>query len=134
MIFLLAVIFALLQITVARDINLLIVLVVFAGLRKGALWGLLIGGAIGILASIFSSRLFLTNVVLYAMIGFITGIARSRMFYKENAFSEIMFCFFGSMLFYSVYFILTGVPQPFILYTAFFSAVFSPLIFRIAER
>jgi len=112
----------------------LVALVVFAGLKKGPFAGLLAGGAIGILSGMFSSAPFMFILALYMVTGFVTGLARSRMFYRETVFTECAFSFTGVIFFYAAFFILTGTPQPFIFYTAFFSAALSPLVFRIAER
>ncbi|MFC1623937.1 hypothetical protein ACFL28_01270 [Candidatus Omnitrophota bacterium] len=123
---------ALLQVTVLRSFNLLVVLVVLLGLRKGPLGGLLIGGAIGIFAEIFSPSVFGSNVVLYSLLGLSPGILRSRIYYKENLFTEFMFTFCGVMLFYFAYFILNPGGDPSIISAALFSAFFSPLIFKIS--
>ncbi|MBU0759367.1 MAG: hypothetical protein KKC66_05580 [Candidatus Omnitrophica bacterium] len=133
MVFVWALIIAVLQVTVLDDINLLVILAVFAGLKKGPLAGLLAGGVIGVLAGVFSSAPFTLNLALYMITGFMTGLVRSRMFYRETVFSECVFSFAGVIFFYSVFFILTGTPQPFIFYTAFFSAALSPLVFKVVE-
>lgn len=134
MFFILALVAAFLQFTILRVVNFLVVLAVFSGIRKGPLAGLLMGSTIGVLAGIFSASSFMLNIILYAMVGFSAGVARSKMFYKETVFSEFMFSFAGTILFYGAFFILTDIPQPFIFYTGLLSAAFSPLIFRLAER
>jgi hypothetical protein len=122
-----------LQFTVFGDINILAALVILAGLKKGIRQGLTAGCIIGSLAGIFSSYSFVFNVALYVILGLTAGAARSRMFYKETFFSEFLFCFAGVILFNGLVFILKGAPQPFIFYTAFFSAAVSPLVFRAVE-
>ena len=128
------IIIGLLQVTVLRELNLLVVLAVFSGLRKGPVLGLLIGGAIGIFVEILSSSAFGLNLVLYSMVGLLSGIAKSHMYYKENIFMEFVFSFFGLILFYFAYFVLTSTIQTSIFSTALFSAVVSPVLFRIVEK
>jgi len=131
--FLLAAAVVFLQFTVLGDINILAALVILAGLKKGIRQGLTAGCIIGSLVGIFSTYSFVFNVALYVILGLAAGSARSRMFYKETLFSEFLFCFAGIILFHGLIFMLKGAPQPFIFYTAFFSAVVSPLAFRAVE-
>jgi len=123
-----------LQMTVLKDANLLIVLAVFVGLRKGATLGLAIGAAIGMLAGFFSGAGFGLNIGLYAMVGLLSGIAKARIFYKEDIFMEVIFSFCGVILFYGVYFILTKAVYVPVLSTALFSAALSPVLFRLVEK
>ena len=125
---------SILQMTLLRGVNLLAVLAVFAGLRKGAGSGLVIGLAIGIVGGLLSSSSFGLNIVLYGMVGLLSGLAKSRIFYKEDIFMEVVFSFCGVILFYSMYFILTKISQASILSTALFSAALSPVLFRIVEK
>ena len=134
MFFILAILAALLQITVLRDLNLLVVLAVFSGLRKGPLAGLLIGISIGSLAEVFSSSAFGLNLGLYSMVGFVSGLIRSGVYYRETILTEFIFSFFGVLLFYFAYFILTNVVCASLFHIALFSAMLAPIIFRIAGR
>lgn len=134
MFFIWVVIMGLLQMTAFRDVNLLVVAAVFAGLRKGPLLGLLIGAAIGMFAEILSTSVFGFNTTLYGIVGLASGIAKSHIYYKENILMQIVFSFCGVLLFYFLYFILTETIHASIFFTAFFSAVVSPLVFRIVEK
>jgi len=135
MMFLICVILAgLLQATVLRDLNLLVVLAVFSGLRKGPIVGLLVGGAIGVFAGFFSGSAFGLDLALFGIVGFTSGVVKSFLYYKENVFMEFMFSFCGVALFYFLYFIFTSRLPASIFAIALFSAIVSPLIFRIAEK
>ncbi len=134
MFFVWVVIIAVLQMTVLKEVNLLIVLAVFGGLRKGAKLGLILGLAIGIFAGLLSSVSLGLNIALYGMVGLLSGIAKAHIFYKEDIFMDIIFSFCGVILFYSAYFILTKTSQVSILSTALFSAALSPALFRIVEK
>ena len=131
MFFLWVIIAGLLQTTCLRDINIMAVLAVFSGLRKGPLAGLLIGGVIGILAGIFSEVSFGLNIVPYSLVGFAAGVVKEQIYYKENLLMQFMFSFGGIVLLYLIYFILTNTVYTFIFYTAFLSACLSPIVFRI---
>ncbi len=124
----------LLQVTILRDLNLLVVLAVFSGLRSGPIAGLLIGGAIGIFSGIFSSSSFALNLVIFSIVGFASGIVKSYIYYKENIFMEFMFSFCGVFLFYFLFFIFTKSYPASIFAIALFSAVISPALFRIVEK
>ena len=134
MLFILVIIIGLLQMNVLREVNLLVVLVVFFGLKKGAVTGLLIGAAIGMFSEILSSFPFCLNLMLYSIVGLASGIASSQIYYKENIFMEMLFSFCGLILFYSVYFILTITLQVSIFSTILLSTLVAPILFRIAER
>jgi len=124
----------LLQVTILKDLNLLVVLAVFSGLRSGPIAGLLIGAAIGIFSGIFSSSSFALNLVIFSIVGFTSGIVKSYIYYKENIFMEFMFSFCGIFLFYFLYFIFTKRYPASIFAIALFSAVISPALFRIVEK
>ena len=125
------IILALLQVTVLRDLNLLLVLVILAGLRKGPAPALLMGASIGILVSIFSSSSMGFNLAFYSASGLLAGLISLRVYYKRNLYTDFLFSYCGVMLFY---FILTGRFSPIIFSTAFCSAILSPVLFRIIER
>ena len=125
------IILALLQVTVLRDLNLLLVLVILAGLRRGPVPALLMGASIGILVSIFSSSSMGFNLAFYSASGLLAGLISLRVYYKRNLYTDFLFSYCGVMLFY---FILTGRFSPIIFSTAFCSAIFSPVLFRIIER
>ncbi len=124
----------LLQITVLKDLNLLVALAVFSGLRKGPVLGLLIGTFIGMFVSVISWLPFVLNTILYGVVGFTSGAVKSFLYYKENVFMEFMFSFCGVFLFYFLYFIFTKRFPASIFAIALFSAIVSPLVFRIAEK
>ncbi len=134
MFFVWLVVIVVLQMIILKDANLLVVLAVFAGLRKGAVLGGVIGGAIGMLAGFFSGAGFGLNVGLYAMVGLLSGIAKAHIFHKEDIFMEVIFSFCGVVLFYGVYFILTKAVYVPVLSTALFSAALSPILFRVVEK
>lgn len=135
MMFLICMILAgLLQITVLKDLNLLIVLAVFLGLRKGPIAGLFAGAGIGMFASIISGTVFGLDMAIYGLVGFTSGIVKSFLYYKENVFMEFMFSFCGVFLFYFLYFIFTKRIPASIFAMALFSAIASPFIFRIVEK
>jgi hypothetical protein len=123
-----------LQVTVLNDFNLLVILTVFAGLRKGALKGLLIGAAAGMFAGILSASSFKMNVGLYGMVGFLSGFAKNSVyFYKENFFTDMIFALFGLSVFYASYFFLKGGFHVSALGTVIFSALISPVVFRVVR-
>ena len=124
----------LLQCTMLRDLNLLVVLAVFAGLRKGPIGGLLISSAIGIYAGILSASSFTSNIILFGLIGFASGAAKVHIYYKENIFIDFVFSFCGVLLFYFAYFVFVGASGAPIFTTALFSAAASPLLFRMIEK
>jgi len=133
MFFIWVIIAGLLQATLLKGLNLLAVLAVFSGLRKGPLTGLLTGGGIGIFVGVLSASGFGLSVALYSMLGLVSGVVKSHIYYKENIFMEFMFSFSGIVLFYFAYFILTGRIEASIFSIALFSALISPLLFRIVE-
>ena len=135
MMFLICMILAgLLQITVLKDLNLLIILAVFLGLRKGPIAGLFAGAGVGMFASIISGTVFGLDMAIYGLVGFTSGIVKSFLYYKENVFMEFMFSFCGVFLFYFLYFIFTKRIPASIFAMALFSAIASPFIFRIVEK
>lgn len=134
MFFIWVIVAGLLQVTVFTDLNLLVILTAFGGLKRGPLPGLLIGLSIGVFNSIFSVSPFGSSAILYGMIGFLSGFARSRIFYKETILMYIIFSFCALFLFYSAYFILTNNISIFVLPTILFSTLVSPVVFRIVER
>jgi len=123
----------LLQMTVLDDVNLLVVLAIFAGLRKGPVLGALVSCAIGIFVEVLSGCAFGLNIALYSMIGLASGFARAHMSYKENIFMQFIFSFCGLALFYFLYFILSGVIRPSFFITILFSTAISPLVFKLAD-
>lgn len=134
MFFICLILSTLLQATLLNRLNLLVLLAVFSGLRKGPFAGLLIGAAIGVLASIFSVSSFALNLALYGLVGFASGVVRAHVYYKEDMFMQFVFCFCGLLVFYFAYFILTGAIQTSVFYTVLFSAALSPVLFKIAEK
>jgi len=117
-----------------RDLNLLVVLAVFAGLRKGPIGGLFISSAIGIYAGILSYSSLAYNVILFGLIGFASGTAKIHIYYKENIFVDFVFSFCAIFLFYFAYFVFFGATRAPIFTTALFSAAVSPLLFKMIEK
>ncbi|MEE8317431.1 MAG: hypothetical protein V3S13_00810 [Candidatus Omnitrophota bacterium] len=134
MFFIWVILAGLMQITVLWELNLLVLFAVYSGLRKGPLGGLLIGGAIGIFAGIISSSIFTLNLALYSLVGFLSGLAKSHIYYKENIFTHFLFSLCGLVLFYLAYFILTGRIQASIFSAILFSAALSPILFKVIEK
>ncbi|MBU4312498.1 MAG: hypothetical protein KJ706_07250 [Candidatus Omnitrophica bacterium] len=123
----------LLQMTVLRDVNLMVVLAVFAGLRKGPVFGFLLGALIGLFVEMLSGSTFGLNLALYSAVGLLSGIAKSQMLYRESVLMEFLFSFSGVLVFYLGYFILTKRTPPSIFATALFSAAVSPIVFRFVK-
>ncbi len=123
----------LLQMTVLRDVNLLVVLAVLVGLKKGPVFGFLLGALIGLFVEILSGSAFGLNLALYSIVGLLSGIARSQMFYRESALMEFLFSFSGVLVFYIGYFVLTKRTPPSIFATILFSAAVSPIVFRFVK-
>ena len=81
MFFVWVIIVGLLQATVLSDLNLLFVMAVFAGLKKGPYLGVLIGAAIGIFVGILSAASLGLVLMFYSIAGLISGIISSRFYY-----------------------------------------------------
>lgn len=134
MFFIWVVIIGLLQITVLRDVNLLVLLAVFSGLRNGPIGGLLRGAAIGLFVEFLASSICGLNLILYSLVGFLCGIAKSNiLYYRESIFMDFVFSFCAGALFYFTYFILTNRVQEHIFCSIFFSAIVSPFVFRLVK-
>ncbi|MDP6685467.1 MAG: hypothetical protein QGI05_00785 [Candidatus Omnitrophota bacterium] len=128
------IIIGLLQATVFKGFNIMLLLAIFAGMKKGPLAGFLIGGAIGAFLGIFSISSFGLNIGLYCFIGLASGILKVRLFYKREDFlMEMAFSFCGVLLYYFLYFILTDFSHPSIFLSAFFLAITAPFIFRVVD-
>ncbi|MFH1782668.1 MAG: rod shape-determining protein MreD [Candidatus Omnitrophota bacterium] len=134
MLFIFIFIFMLLNLTILKDINLLMILVVFTGLRKGLGFTVLIGALIGLLVDIFSITTFGLNIFLYSLIGFLVYVVKAHILYKEDVFMDIVFTFTSVCLFYFLYFIFTRSIQVSIFHMALFSSIISPFIFRACEK
>ncbi|MFA5388907.1 MAG: hypothetical protein WC312_04035 [Candidatus Omnitrophota bacterium] len=115
------------------NINFLAILVIFAGLKKGILWGALAGVFTGVFAEIFSSLPPGLNLALYAGLGLLSGIVKEKINYKEDLLTEFLFSFCGILLFYLGYFAFTRTVRADVFFTIIFSALISPLLFRMAE-
>jgi hypothetical protein len=133
MLFAWIIILGLLQSAVSLNINFLGLLAIFAGFKKGPLWGLFTGISIGIFSEILSSSAFGLNLALYSGIGLLSGVVRQKVYYKENAGMEFLFSFFGMVFFYLAYFAFTKTVQTGVFFTIVFSSLVSPLLFRIIE-
>jgi cell shape-determining protein MreD len=134
MLFILIIVSALLQSVTELNINFLALFAIFAGLKKGPVWGLCIGIFIGIAAEILSSSAPGLNLALYGGIGLLAGIIKHKVYYKEGAGMEFLFSFFGMLFFYLVYFVFTKTIQTGVFFTIIFSSLISPLLFRIVEH
>lgn len=83
MFFVWVVIVGLLQATVLNGLDILLVMAVFAGLKKGMLGGLLVGVGIGMFVGILSGASFGLILVLYAMTGLMAGIVKTHVYYAN---------------------------------------------------
>jgi len=127
------IILGLVQSAAGLDINFLVLLAIFAGVKKGAVWGLFIGIFIGIVAEILSSSLSGLNLMLYSAVGLLSGIIKEKFYYKKDIVTDFLFSFFGMLFFYIAYFLFTRTAQIGIFFTIVFSALVSPLLFRIID-
>ena len=134
MLFIWIIILGLLQSVASININFLALFAIFAGLKKGPVWGLFIGMFIGALAEILSSSVLGANLILYSGIGIAAGIVRRKIYYKEGAAMEFLFSFFGMLFFYLAYFAFTKTIQTDVFFTIIFSSVVSPLLFRLVDN
>lgn len=133
MLFVWIIMLGLLQSASSLNINFLVLFAIFAGLKKGPLWGLCIGIFIGVLAEILSSQASSLNLMLYSGIGLLSGIIKQNIYYKEGLATEVIFSFFGTLFFYLAYFAFTRTAQAGVLFTIILSSLVSPLLFRIIE-
>jgi len=133
MLFIWIVILGLLQSVASLDINFLMLFAIFAGLKKGPVWGLFIGMFIGGFAEILPSSVSGLNLILYSGIGLGAGAIKQKIYYKEGAGMEFLFSFFGALFFYLAYFAFTKTVQTGVFFTVIFSALVSPLLFRITD-
>ena len=133
MLFIWIIILGLLQSAVSLNINFLGLLAIFAGFKKGPLWGLFTGIFIGILSEILSSSAFGLNLALYSGIGLLSGVVRQKVYYKEGVVMEFLFSFFGILFFYLAYFVFTKTIQIDVFFTIVFSSLISPLLFRVID-
>lgn len=127
------IIIGLLQITILQDINLLVVIACLSGVKYGHVKGLLTGMMIGAFAEILSGSTFGYHLVLFSLVGLVSGLVRSSISYKESIFTKILFSFFAVILFYLGCFILTGVFFAPMFSIALLSAAVSPLIFKVVK-
>lgn len=122
-----------LQATSQININFLALFVIFAGLKKGPVWGLAAGIIIGGFAEILSPSSTGLSLMLYSAAGFLSGIISRKIYYKEGAGAEFLFSFFGILFFYLAYFAFTKTIQTGVFFTVIFSSLISPLLFRAIE-
>ncbi len=133
LLFIWIIILGLLQSAAPLNINFLALFAIFAGLKKGPLWGLCIGIFIGAFTEILSSQASGLNLMLYSGIGLLSGIIKQKIYYKESIAMEFLFSFFGMLFFYLAYFAFTRTAQAGVLFTIIFSSLISPLLFRLIE-
>ena len=133
MLFAWIIILGLLQSAAQLNINFLGLFAIFAGLKKGPIWGLCVGIFIGSLSEVLSSSAQGLNLMLYSGIGLLAGIIKQKIYYKEGAGQEIIFSFFGMLCFYIAYFAFTRKIQTDALFTIIFSSLISPLLFRLVD-
>jgi len=133
MMFVWIIILGLLQSAGSPNINFLALFAIFAGVRKGPLWGLFISIFIGVFAEILSSSAGGVNLILYSGIGLLSGLIKQRISYKEDLAMKFIFSFSGMLVFYLAYFAFTKTAQAGILFTIIFSSLASPLLFRLIE-
>ena len=133
MLFIWIIILGLAQSAAPVNINFLGLLAIFAGLKKGPLWGLFRGIFIGVFSEILSSSSLGLNLGLYSGLGLAAGIIKQKVYYKEGVSMELVFSFFGMLCFYLAYFAFARAVQPGALFIVIFSSVISPLLFRIVD-
>jgi cell shape-determining protein MreD len=133
MLFIWIVVLGLLQSAAPLNINFLVLFAIFAGLKKGPLWGLCIGIFIGAFAEILSSQASGLNLMLYSGIGLLAGIIKQKIYYKEGVAMEFLFSFFGMLFFYLAYFAFTRTIQAGVLFAIVLSSIISPLLFKLVE-
>jgi len=133
MLFVWIIILGLLQSVTQLGINFLALFAIFAGFKKGLLWGLFIGIFTGVFAEILSSSTWGLNLALYSGIGLLSGIIRQRLYYKEGPGVEFLFSFFGLLFFYLAYSVFTRTAQAVALPVIIFSSLISPLFFRVMD-
>jgi cell shape-determining protein MreD len=133
MLFVWILILGLVQSAASLNINFLALLAIFAGLKKGPLAGFLIAILIGAFAEVLSSSAFGLNLAIYSMLGLLSGIIKERFFYKETIIMEFLFSFFGISIFYMAYFVFTKTIQTDVFFTIIFSALVSPLLFKVID-
>lgn len=133
MLFVWILILGLVQSAASLNINFLALLAIFAGLKKGPLAGFLIAILICAFAEVLSSSAFGLNLAIYSMLGLLSGIIKERFFYKETIIMEFLFSFFGISIFYMAYFVFTKTIQTDVFFTIIFSALVSPLLFKVID-
>nr|MBU1328728.1 hypothetical protein [Candidatus Omnitrophota bacterium] len=133
LLFIWIIILGLLQSAASLNINFLVLFAIFAGLKKGPLWGLCIGIFIGVFAEVLSSSASGLNLMLYSGIGLLSGIIKQKIYYKEGIAMEFLFSFFGILFFYLAYFAFTRTAQTGVLFTIILSSIISPLLFKLIE-
>ncbi|MDP2920848.1 MAG: hypothetical protein Q8O12_00570 [Candidatus Omnitrophota bacterium] len=134
MLFVWTVILGFLQSAATLNINFLFLLAIFAGLKKGPVWGVSVGMLAGVIAGIMPSSSPWLTLMLYSGSGLASGIIKHKVYYREGFLAEFIFSFFGMLTFYLAYFSLTKTFQPGVLFTVIFSALISPVFFRIMEQ
>jgi len=133
MLFIWILILGLVQSTAQLNINFLALLAIFAGIRKGPFAGLFIGSLIGLFAEVLSSTAFGLNLAIYSTLGLLSGIIKTRIYYKEKVLTEFLFSFCGMLFFYTAHFVFTGAIQPAVFFTVALSTSISPLLFKIVD-
>ena len=133
LLFIWIIILGLLQSAASLNINFLALFAIFAGLKKGPLWGLCIGIFIGVFAEVLSSSASGLNLMLYSGIGLFSVIIKQKIYYKEGIAMEFLFSFFGMLFFYLAYFAFTRTAQTGVLFTIILSSIISPLLFKLIE-
>jgi len=83
MFFVWVIIVGFLQVTVLNGLDILLVMAVFAGLKRGILGGLLVGIGIGMFAGILSGASFGLILVIYGMTGLMAGIVKTHVYYAR---------------------------------------------------
>ncbi|MBI4335615.1 MAG: hypothetical protein HY589_03060 [Candidatus Omnitrophica bacterium] len=136
-VFFIAVLIGILQLTAVTyartgpsGFNLDIITLAFFGFKYGWRTGLGLGIFFGILSAVFSTRIFLSNVLIYAAIGLIIGYL-GRWFYKDNIFAFVLIalCSLSAINFFNSPAHLFGLFLRSALYNAFIS-VFLFYFFR----
>ena len=139
------VIFFVLELTLARNIvffqtspDLMLILVVFAGLRQGILYGAILGFAGGLTKDIFFSAFPGLGAFSLTLIGSLSGLFSRRIFY-QNVFLQVLIIFIATFLkmalanrlliiiHHSPYDVKAVISQ------AFYNALLTPALFYLLE-
>lgn len=127
------IIFILIQVCGFNGINFLALLVILSAVRKGSLWGLILGGITGIGCGLFSNSVFGLNIAIYALLGLLCGLVREHFLDRKGFWDEILFSFCGLVVFYGVSYMFTNRFNIGVVFTVILTTVVSPVVFRVVK-